>query len=246
MSRFGDFVNRKLEAASQCPECGCGYTNWRTGCSCTHDSCECAEPGSWGAAPNDPAHDDTECMSSMGYAGAPVGQVWGTVNPDGSVTARGFTDNEDYADDTAVHPVMSLVAYNAEDNTWVHMATGQTVARQLEIDAERAERDRAKTASSSAPGAGATTTGGTAMSAVSEAKGLLAQASEKTEFAAGANQQIISSLEEAQQSVLAAVEESSQAASDEAQALIAQALEAANEMTQLIAAIPQTLESIQL
>jgi hypothetical protein len=81
--------------------------------------------------------DNDEYMSPMGYAAEPVGVVWGTVNPDGSVTARGFTDNESYTEDSAVHPVGSLVAYHAEDNTWVHMATGQTVAKQREIDAKR-------------------------------------------------------------------------------------------------------------
>jgi hypothetical protein len=38
-----------------------------------------------------------------------------------------------------VHPAISLVAYHSEDNTWVHMATGQTVAEQREIDAEQAK-----------------------------------------------------------------------------------------------------------
>jgi hypothetical protein len=194
---------------------------------------------------HDEAHDDNEYMSSMGCAGAPVGQVWGTVNPGGTVTARGFTDNENYHDDTAVHPARSLVAYHPDDNTWVHTATGQTVQRQREIDAER-EHKREQAAPTPAPTSGATTAGGSAMSAVSEAKGLLATASEQVEQAQAMNQEVISRLEEAQQSVLAAIDESSQAASDEAQGLIQKAIEVANEQAQNIAAIPQTLESIQL
>jgi hypothetical protein len=85
------------------------------------------------------AHDDTEYMHARSGSGEQVGVVWGTVNPDGSVTARGFTDSENYRDDSDVHPAGSLVAYHAEDNTWVHMATGQTVAKQREIDTARAE-----------------------------------------------------------------------------------------------------------
>jgi hypothetical protein len=250
---------------------------------------------------HDEAHDDNEYMSSMGCAGAPVGQVWGTVNPGGTVTARGFTDNENYHDDTAVHPARSLVAYHPDDNTWVHTATGQTVQRQREIDAERTRRRDNPTRPADGPctcppdpineteqcescnddfnrrycepdgwkndaervehgfapiatppppsgttTSTGTTTGGGGMSAVSEAKGLLATASEQIETAQAMNQEVISRLEEAQQSVLAAIDESSQAAADEAQGLIQKAIEVANEQAQNIAAIPQTLESIQL
>jgi hypothetical protein len=117
-------------------------------------------------------------------------------------------------------------------------------------DASDATFDPPPAAQPYRPGGGTastgTTNGGGGMSAVSEAKGLLATASEQIEQAQAMNQEVISRLEEAQQSVLAAIDESSQAASDEAQGLIQRAIEVANEQAQNIAAIPQTLESIQL
>jgi hypothetical protein len=87
------------------------------------------------------AHDDTEHMHARGWAGRPVGQVWGVVNPDGTVTAKGFLDDPEADADQAVHPVGSLAYYHAEAGTWVHSASGQTVDEQRRIDAERAERD---------------------------------------------------------------------------------------------------------
>jgi hypothetical protein len=196
---------------------------------------------------HDEAHDDNEYMSSMGCAGAPVGQVWGTVNPGGTVTARGFTDNENYHDDTAVHPARSLVAYHPDDNTWVHTATGQTVQRQREIDAERArKREQATPTPASTPGATtAAAGGGGGMSSMTEAQGFKGQIAEAAQAAAEHIQGAIGKLEELQQALLGGFEESQQAGVDEAKGSIAEAISEATALLQRVLAVPETMEGVQ-
>jgi hypothetical protein len=210
------------------------------------------------------AHDDTEYMHARSGSGEQVGVVWGTVNPDGSVTARGFTDSENYRDDSDVHPAGSLVAYHAEDNTWVHMATGQTVERQREIDTARAEEPPVNQAAkgvvdgvstvtptglatavaSSATGkdikspmasaVGSTTSSGGAMASIEEVRAGVDIAKEKASESLGALQQAESNLGEAQAQMMQVTEGSGQAAAADANAALAQAVTAVTEVSQQV------------
>jgi len=130
--------NEELMAAATDAECRAGIHRF------------CRHRRDAGERPTPP--DDRDYMFPYGWAGRQVGEVWGVVSPDGTVTAKGFTDHEGAQEDQAVYPVGTLVYYHPADGTWVHAATGRTVADQRRIDLERRQRaERSGAASTPAP-----------------------------------------------------------------------------------------------
>jgi hypothetical protein len=97
-----------------------------------------------------------------------------------------------------------------------------------------------------ASAAGSTSSGGSGVSHASEGNAQLQQASQDIEGAAGALQEIINQLTQAQQNLMGAADESQHSEADTAKGALEQAIAAANDLQQQVGAAKQAIEDVKL
>ena len=195
--------------------------------------------------------DDEEYMEG-GWFAERRAKVWGVIQPDGTVQAKGFVGDESADDDQAVYPPGSIAYYGA--GGWTNAATGNTASRGpapappvtppkapqvpdlADLRRGRWYDDKPITTTAS--------TGGGGMASIDEVRAGIMASNEKANEGLGAVQHAHASLEEAQGMLMRATEGSGQADVSEANGLLAQAVNDLDEVRQQVTAAISAAESV--